>query len=438
MPMVSHSREVGLLRTLARNVVSRTAPAPPIGGQLPRADTILPPGHQALAELSKAILDRFPAMERGTTFINFRSELFGYLAENYAGRSTESIGSDQVSTLYDHFSRWFADAAIPRRVFVPCFISPWSAPRFLLGPAVFVFVEEVRNSEFFPRDDPARDAFSRLVEQMRETKATWLACVPIEGCERERAYELGSLAADLALVFFQLAAPAFDTGTMSRLEGRRGTTDKRMISEANGGYDSGWTRAEPGLPIGPGTLHDILSKNRRLATAVGNLVQSFTTGRFRLPSLERAWCDAAYWLHEGLAEPLDSIAIAKLETALEVLVRAESTSGSMRRLMVILEAFYRLKPDDPVVEGSTTTAKQFASRVVNDRSRILHGTSSTLHAVLAPDRTGLERFVIAVIRRTALEIEDYSATLSPNDRIESLLAWTKNRDAAGGTKVAPG
>jgi hypothetical protein len=187
---------------------------------------------------------------------------------------------------------------------------------------------------------------------------------------------------------------------------------------------------EPGLCIGTGTLADILRKTEPLITAVGSCVRSLATGCFRLPHLERAWCDAAYWLHEALAEPLDSIAIAKLETAVEVLLHGESTSGSQTRVLTILETFYSLKLDDPVTNGATTTAKQFARSVVRDRSRILHGTWSTLNSRLGLNRNGLEKFVITVTRRAALELEDYALSASSEDNIDDFLSWVERREAA--------
>jgi hypothetical protein len=143
--------------------------------------------------------------------------------------------------------------------------------------------------------------------------------------------------------------------------------------------------------------------------------------------LERAWCDAAYWLREALAEPIDSIAVAKLETALEVLLGAESTSGSKRRMLQILDSFYGLKPEDPLYDGTATTAEQFAYSVARDRSRILHGTWSTLNARLAVNRDALENFVVPVIRRVALELEDYTRIPAADDNIDSFLAWVSRR-----------
>jgi hypothetical protein len=174
-------------------------------------------------------------------------------------------------------------------------------------------------------------------------------------------------------------------------------------------------------------LPDILQKTAPSISAVGACVTSFASGRYRLPNLERAWCDAAYWLHEALAEPVDAIAIAKLETALEVLLRAESASGSQRRLEAILQAFYGLSPTDPLHSETSTTAKQFARGFVGDRSRILHGTWSTLNSRLSLGRGGMEEFVIAVIRRAALELENYASTRAPSDEIDAWLAWVSDK-----------
>jgi hypothetical protein len=143
--------------------------------------------------------------------------------------------------------------------------------------------------------------------------------------------------------------------------------------------------------------------------------------------LEQAWCDAAYWLHESLSEKRDAIAIAKLETALEVLTRAENTRGSEIRLEKILAAFYSLQANAPLTPDSETTAKQFAKRIVRDRSRILHGTWSTLNPRIGMDRAGLERFVIEVIRRAAVELDGYAQVLDARDDITEFLSWVEQK-----------
>ena len=160
---------------------------------------------------------------------------------------------------------------------------------------------------------------------------------------------------------------------------------------------------------------------------MGRLVKSFATGQYRFRKLEQAWCDAAYWLHEALAENIDAISAVKLETALEVLTWAGSTSGSQARLEAILAAFYGLDPGDPIRSESSMTAKQFAKRIVSERSQILHGTRSTLNWRSVTNRNGDEGFVVEVVRRAAIELEAYASSPSPKDDPDAFLTWVRSK-----------
>jgi hypothetical protein len=395
--------------------------------------TIRPAGHNAINQLSECLITHSAAMERGVNFEKLQTELFAQL-EAFVGRDAKTIARADMEQLVDHFCEWFRNQSSPRKVFVPCVLTPWAAPRFEIGSVTFVYVDEITRTEFYPAgpepDVLAKHSFDDMLELMRETTANWLAQVAVEGCEQQRAEEIGELAVDLAIVALQLAAPHLDTRSMCRLDSRRGSAQKRVISEANGYYNGSWSRKEPGLAIGTGTLADILQKMEPLVLAVGNVVRSFTSGNYRLPSLERAWCDAAYWLHEALAEPIDSIAIAKLETALEVLLRAESSKGSTARVLTILHCFFGLRPEDPIAPNSALTAKQFAAKVVLERSRILHGTWSTLNARLGRSRTGMESFTTTVLRRAVIELEAYSYEAAPADDIDGFLEWLEQGAAS--------
>lgn len=438
-------RELGLLRALATHLDRR--PLPPEGltqGYLRREGlghvredvddmiVIRMPGHHAFTELTECILDRVPRMERGVVYADVQTELFACV-EDYIGREASSVDGRDAQALIVHFEKWFADSALPRRVFVPCVISRTPAPHFEIGPVKFEYIDDVTASSFYPRgaDDTIvdRHGFDDIVRWMREEDANWLAHVSVEGCERKRAEEIAELSVDLVIVGLQLAAPYLDTRTMSRLDARRGTSQKRTLSEAGGFNCTGWTRREPGLAIGHGTLPDILEKAASIFAAVGNVVRSFSAGSYRLPTLERAWCDAAYWFHQALAESIDTIAIAKLETVLEVLVCAESSKGSERRMFEILNAFFGLGPDDQIAPGSLLTTRQFARNVVRDRSRILHGTWSTLNA-RGIDREGMEGFVATVLRTAVIDLEAYCASPGRTDNIEDFLGWVGQRRVA--------
>ena len=89
---------------------------------------------------------------------------------------------------------------------------------------------------------------------------------------------------------------------------------------------------EPGQGLSGGAFDELVSGEVEVIRSVGRRLDAYVHGGSKLPKLAQAWCDAAYWLHEGLAETLASIAVAKLETAIEVLLGAESSSKSERRL----------------------------------------------------------------------------------------------------------
>jgi hypothetical protein len=438
---MSHwAREIGLLRTLAVHLERRPSPIGRVTQDLLRREglgyarekageiiCIRMPGHHALTELTDCLFDRISAMERGAVYADVKAELFNF-TEPYLDRDPSTVGSKDVELLVAHFQQWFAGKALARRVFVPCVISRTAAPRFEIGPVAFEFINRVTKSDFYPHDseEAAFDqiGFDGLLQWMQTRDADWLARVSVDNCEQKRAEEIAELAVDLTIVALQLAAPHLDTRSMARLDARRGTSQKGTISEAGGHQYVGWARKEPGLAIGAGTLEDILQKVAPVFTAVGNVVRSFASGSFRLPVLESAWCDAAYWLHQALAESVDAIAMAELETALEVLLRSESTRGSEHRMLEILSVFFDLGPDDPLAPGSSLSARQFARRVVRDRSRILHGTSSTLNA-RGIDRGGMEGFVVTVLRSAVLELEAYSQSVGPADDVDVFLGWVR-------------
>ena len=248
-------------------------------------------------------------MGRGADFAVFEGELLRYVTDHFVGCDPATLGSSEVSALLEHFENWFRSAAYPCTVFVPCVISPWQAPRFSIGPIDFVFIDDVAGSEFYPRQGDSNDVSARMgvdkmLHLMRETRAHWLACAQVDGCEQHRAQEIGSLAVDLAIVGVQLAAPNAGTRTMSRLDSRRGAPDKFTVSKAGRDYNAAWSKMDAGMTVGPGVLADIFRQCNQLIEAVGNCVRSFASGQFRFTTLEQAWCDAAYWLHDALAEPM--------------------------------------------------------------------------------------------------------------------------------------
>jgi hypothetical protein len=294
------------------------------------------------------------------------------------------------------------------------------------------FINDVRRADFYVSASTLvrEHDFDKMLERMHRDRGSWLAQAKVEGCDRARGEEIGALAIDLALAMLQLALPtSWNTRNISRLDARRGGADSQTFSRTATTESGSHSSHDAGVTIGEGTMQKILQDFSKLANAVGICVTAFASGRFHLPNLQRSFCDAAYWFHEALAEKIDSIAIVKLETSLEVLLRSQSSKGSQARIRSVLEAFYGLASKGPVVPGSTQTADDFAKSIVGDRSQFLHGTLSTLQPHIGIDREGLEEFVQAVLRRAVIELANYSNLATPSDRVEDFLDWVRDCSA---------
>lgn len=386
----------------------------------------------AFDDLLEALAKQCPGLDRGITFRRIRGELFKKI-DNCIGSDPALLRSHVISDILAQLQTWFQQEAEPREVFIPCAVSPWPAPQYVIGPARFIYIDDVPRADFYPTipNSDRRFEFDKMLERMKSERAHWLLQVSIEGCDRERGEEIGALAADLAIVTLQLALPTtWHTRNMSRLDGRRGGANSQTLSRTATRDCSGHSTRDAGLTIGHGMMQQILRDCSTLVDAVGRCVTAFATGRFTFPQLEQAWCDAAYWYHEALGEPIDSIAVVKLETCLEVLLRSASSRGSQSRIQSILHAFFHLRPDDPVVSGSSITAEEFARSVVGDRSQILHGTMSTLQPHIGIDRQGLEEFVASVLRRAVIELADYRTESAPQDQVDAFLEWVRLKSAS--------
>jgi hypothetical protein len=53
-----------------------------------------------------------------------------------------------------------------------------------------------------------------------------------------------------------------------------------------------------------------------------------------------------------------------------------------------------------------------------------------LNSRLALGRPGLEEFVIAVIRRAAIELQVYASSPDPSDDIDAFMTWVREKSPA--------
>lgn len=394
-------------------------------------------GAKALYELADSIFTASATYQRGTTFEELADTLGDIVIRNFIDRTNSEPAPDDLVFVEGQIGNWFTAQSATHQLYIPCIMTRYPAAAFSIGPVQFTHVEAFAASKRAELGSMFDFEFGPLFEDMKQSAARWMVTVDVDRCTKQRAWEIGELAVDIALAGVQLAMPP-DKGCMARMTGRALPRFRRSVSQSNGQISGAVTNQEPALSIGPGTLELLLASASTLLRAIGLRIQSYLGQNGVLPLLEQAWNDAAYWFLEGLAEPLDTIAVPKFETAIEVLLRSESTSGSKSRVVQAIRAFYGLAPDQSLNPQSNITVDAFAKGLVRDRSRILHGTWSTLSHPLRFSRANLAMFARDLLIRYAVEIDHYAAASGASDDIEKFLAHVeaeRTKGSAAGTNT---
>jgi len=214
------------------------------------------------------------------------------------------------------------------------------------------------------------------------------------------------------------------------MSGRRWSPRRRDIIVSKEGVSTAVAIQSPGLTLGADTFQQNMGRASKLLVSVGNRLEVFLGNRTaKFPELEKAWCDGAYWMREAFAEPIGTIAVAKLETSIEQLMSAGNPSESRARLRSALKGFCGLQPKQPIFAGSSMTVEQFVKNVVEVRSRVLHGTLSTL-----TQETDELAYAVSILARDhvlkfTLALDRYVSEAVASDDTKSFLKWLETERA---------
>jgi hypothetical protein len=401
--------------------------------------------HEGVINASKlaiSLAKESPQYHRGVRWRTLTDAILETSIDKFTERAADSLVAGDLTTLKTAIAEWFKENDEPRTYIVPCSILPDldripNAKPFSVGPVAFSHVSDFLKARDL--SDPAERfleemQYRPMLQAMNERRATWIAEVEIDGCERTKASEIANLAVDIALVGVQLVIPASYSRGMARITGRTIPPFVGTLYREGPHVGGGWRSCYPGLGLSGGVFDEWKSKQVAVTQSVGRRVEAYVSGKAELPNLAQAWCDAAYWFHEGLAETLDSIAVTKLETAIEVLLGAESSSGSKKRLCEALHAFFGLKETAPIATDPSVSIKQYVKGIVGPRSRFLHGTWSTLTENAEATRANVEGLSFELLRRSSLALDGYAASATPVDSAGAFLAWVDAERQAGASQ----
>jgi hypothetical protein len=390
-------------------------------------------GAKAIGELADTLLAGNSAMRAGTRWLTLANALATAIHSMLSSlKPNAPITQTDVVGLEGAIDKWFLEQAIGRKFLIPCAILPGHATAFSVGPVRFFSLWDLAAREGIPAERLHEDLqYGPLVQTLHGRSAFWLAEVEVIGFDEPVGAERANLAVDVALVAIQMSFPIFYSREIARITGRTTPPYIGSVFATKKHTHFGIHQRGPGLGISGAVFDQQLASNRSLVESIGRRVDGYVNGAKTLPKLEQAWCDGAFWLHEGLAEPLSTVAVAKLETAVEVLLSAESSKGSAARFRAAFESFYGLKPTDPIGPNNPQSVNGFIGSIVGTRSRVLHGTASTL----SPDpshgeqdgRPVIEMLANDLVCRSTVALDGYAKDLTAIDDVEAFLAWVNQQ-----------
>ena len=351
----------------------------------------------------------------------------------FKDRLDSTPSPDEVRSVEQEIRRRFSQNAVPCTHYIPCLIIPDHASSFEVGPVKFYSARDFITRENISEANPLQTlAYGPLLQFMQAQSAHWIAEVTVEGFDEPAGLERANIAVDLALVAIQVAIPVTYSRDVARLTGRTMPTSIGSVTKVNGHPRFGSLRRDPGLGFSAGAFDQFISKAGSVLASIGNRLRAYLTDEGSLSKLDQSWSDAAYWFHEGVAESIDTIAITKFETTIEVLLSAESTKRSSNRLQQAFSAFYGLSPESPYPPGSSQTVKDFVKAIVDSRSRILHDTLSTLTADSQHGgRKLIELLSMDLLMSFSFRLDQYAAESGAKDNITAFLQFVSGMQETG-------
>jgi len=441
-----------LLKTVAQNFVIADPPPAPLNGFsevaawfskheiiYPRTFTIdgnalgfKKPGADAVTSLANDLLkdnrQYLEGIEHGKLKEAIAQELINAIRSNSPYENFEYLEL--------HIANWFSDQSAGKTHFTPCFISPNYSQPFSVGPVRFLSLDQFQAAHAISsKNDFEKFPYDKLFEFAERQNARWIAEVSIDGYDTKRSTEHADIAIDIALVALQLFIPSSECKNVARATARTIPSNISHFHRVDDHLRASFSRMDPCLAYSAGYFDYLLKQNKSVLDSVGNRVKAFVEGKSTLLQLDQAWCDAAYWFHEGISEELDSVAIAKIETSIEVLLFAESTKGCKDRLIKTFQSFYGLSMNDPLRENDPRTVFAFIESIVTARSRVLHGTWSTLNyrkqmQIERQHRDEIEMLARDLLARVTLELDNYKQSEQPEDNFTKFLDWVSRQRAA--------
>lgn len=405
-------------------------------------------GLAALAALAKSYRPEGSRRSQQASSATLAQFLSAAIANSWKDRDNRIPEDADFDVLDTAVLSWFTTLAQTNLHAVPCILLAYAAPPFMIGPVHFYHWHDfpvqqfgMTREQFWPTaGEGASDRgiggshFSRLVEMARERDARWVAVVEVSGRAEKESIATADIAVDIALGALQIAAPGLNIRNITRATALIPVLRRTDVSASGSQPRQSVSNHSPALAISPELVADVIANVvGESLDVMGKRLAEYLGSTSTLPRLNEAWCNATYWFHRALVETLDTVAVVKFETAIEVLFKAEDMSGSKSRIKSSFDSLFGLVGSDLFPETSLTV-DQFILNITTARSRVVHGTWPTINTDLPGykrqepvSRAAVEMVASRLLFHVAHHIDGYVKAGETADDTDSLLIWVKSQ-----------
>jgi hypothetical protein len=228
-------------------------------------------GAEAFSDLAHSLFQSKTEYRRGCKLKEFASALFEILIQEFAQDSDRPIAVGDLTKVEQAIADWYNSHSFGHNFYIPCVLTPRSAPTFAIGPVRFQPLEEFVKHQQIQLGEEFEIRLGAMVRDTRTKKGDWIAEVDVSASLESRAEELGNLAVDVALTGIQLAAhPPELLHHLARTTSRMTAAFKMTASRrSDGGFSSGAAFTQSGLLLLEGNLQRILQNNAVLLKTLG-------------------------------------------------------------------------------------------------------------------------------------------------------------------------
>ena len=377
-----------------------------------------------VVSLATALRDENPNFVVGTNPSVFEYQTLHTIIDLFQAEPDVTVEQRHLDQIRGSLATWLTQASELKTFFVPCAITPRAGNAFDVGPVNFryrdKFIEDAGKHM-----NPAVKAliYGEFMKALDERYGNWVAQLDIQHREPERASDVADTAVDLAITTLKIIFPG-PLDRAHRVTARAIPAWRTSTFVTATSSHPGVENLESGRLISEQDFNAFTKANTAFFTSAGRCIEAYIRGGLPFQTLMQAWCDAAYWFNEAVMEPYETVAVAKYETSIENLMRAENAKGSNKRIRTAFKAFFDLEPEDNV--AGLFTVESLAEDIVTARSRVYHGTLSTLVDEPAIKLMDAKAVANALLIHYILGLDLYMAAPGATDDISAFLAWVSS------------